>query len=609
MKQFKYKFQTYIAFFYDFSMAILAFHLSWHLRYDHPRPHNYVTLVLSVAFIQQISFIFNGLYKGIWRFSSTPDLLRVIKGVSIGILLSMGSLFIYSRLQDIPRSIFLIDWFILIVALGSGRFAYRLWKDSRLVNPNGLRTLIVGAGSAGDKLFREIKSNPKVNANVVGFIDDDQSKIKRTIQGLPIFGSTNDLLQVIDKFKIEKIILAIPSASNAEVKRIFDICSQSAVELQTLPSMSQILDGKIELSLLRKIRPEDLLGRESVTLDVAKLGSMLNNKKILVTGAGGSIGSELVEQIAKFSPEILILFDISELFLFNLENKLKEKFPNLNFVSLIGDVKNIERLRNLFETYHPQVVFHAAAYKHVPLMEKNPVEAVMTNVGGTRNLCELSNIFKVEKIVFVSTDKAVNPTNVMGTTKRIAEMVCQNYQLKSTLTKYMVVRFGNVLGSNGSVIPRFKEQIERGGPVTVTHPEITRFFMSIPEASQLILQAASMGQGGEIFILEMGEPVKILELAEQMIKMAGLKPNEDIKIKFIGLRPGEKLYEELLATNEHSLPTTHQKVKVAGQRNLPINFEQRLEQLLLVHANTNEYELRTELKYLVPELHDPKTIF
>lgn len=593
----KHKWQTYIAFIYDVCIAFLAFYSSWQLRGDHPKPVNYAFILIVITCVQAITFMSIGLYKGIWRFSSTPDLLRVIKGASIGVLLSMATLFLYSRLQDVPRTIFLIDWFILIVGLGSGRFAYRLWKDRRQFSSTGQRTLIIGAGEAGDKLLREIRSNSKINLQVVGFLDDDLSKVKKSLLGLPILDTTSNLRNVIDKFEIEKVILAIPSATGDEVKKIFDLCLKSNIELQTLPTLSQMLDGRIELSLLRKVRPEDLLGREAVNLDISKLGSMLNNKVILITGAGGSIGSELCEQIARFNPRLLILFDISEYFLYNLENNLREKFPKLNFYPIIGDVKNFHRLNDIFQKYMPQIVFHAAAYKHVPMMEKNPIEAVMTNIGGTKNICELCEKYHAERMVLVSTDKAVNPANVMGTTKRIAEMVCQHFQEHSTSTKFMVVRFGNVLGSNGSVIPRFREQIEKGGPVTVTHPEITRFFMSIPEACQLIIQASSMGNGGEIFILEMGTPVKIVDLAIQMIQMAGLVPHEDIKITYIGLRPGEKLYEELLATNENALPTTHTKVKVAWPRPLPANFNIQLNALF----TSSSENVSKELKDFVPE--------
>lgn len=577
---FNYKLQTYVAFFYDVIISAFAFHLAWLLRDDQYKPKNYIAFLIISVLVQSLSYITNGLYKGIWRFSSVPDLARMIKAITIGVVLSMAILFLYVRLENIPRSVFFIEWFILIVFLGGGRFAYRIFKDFNHKKNPGKKTLIIGAGEAGNQLLRELVTNNKLDISVVGFIDDNPRKINKTLQGYPILGAVEDIQKMILKYKIEKVILAIPSASNEEVKRIFQICVKSNIEVQTLPSLAEMLNEKIDLTNLRKIKPEDLLGREIVSLDDKEIGLMISNQVVLVTGAAGSIGSELVRQIANFCPKYLVLIDASEFNTYNLDYELKNNFPKLNFSANIGDIRNKARMKEIFLQFNPKLVFHAAAYKHVPLMEDNPAEAFSTNVLGTQNICELCLETNVHKMILVSTDKAVNPTNIMGASKRVAELLCLMNQKKSQTTKFIAVRFGNVLGSSGSVIPRFKDQIANGGPLTVTHPQITRYFMSISEASQLILQAGSMGTGSDIFILEMGQSVKILELAEQMIAMAGLKPHIDIPITYSGLRPGEKLFEELSGNDEIIEKTNHTKVFRVSNKEFPPNMEQTLLKLL-----------------------------
>jgi len=601
-------YRTYVAMLYDITAAIFSFTISVYLPFWVAHGSNYPnipypTILSLVLLVQMISFYRMGLYRGIWRFSSTPDLIRVIKGATLGVLASFLVVFLFNRLQNIPRSAFILDWFILLVTLGGGRFAYRIWKD----RPNyatGENVLIVGAGDAGAQLVREINQNPSVPFKVIGLIDDDPRKLGKSLHGINILGNVDSLPMILRKESVKKIFIAIPSASGKDVRKIMDACVGTEVEVQTLPVLSDLIHGKVELSLLRKLRPEDLLGRGPIVLDEGLVRNMLNDKVILVTGAGGSIGSEICTQVAKFAPKKLILFEQGELFLFELGNKLKELFPELELVQIIGDVRNLDSLDRAFSEYLPQVVFHAAAYKHVPLMEDNPFEAIETNIKGTKNVAECSHKFKTEKFVMISTDKAVNPTNIMGTTKRIAEMVCESMRtLKKSETKYITVRFGNVLGSHGSVIPLFKEQIEKGGPITVTHPEVNRFFMSIPEAAQLVLQASGLGESSEIFILDMGLPVKIIDLAKQMIQLAGLRPDIDIPIKIIGLRPGEKLYEEVLSCEETTKPTRHEKVKVASVRVLSNDFEKNLEHLFKIPKSSNRNEVRQILKILVPEFH------
>jgi len=602
-------YRTVVAMTYDQLMAAASFTFSIFLPFtivtgDLNPVKNFPFILIMVLAVKWLSFYRMGLYRGIWRFSSTPDLVQVIKGVTLGVLGSFIVVFLYNRLENVPRTSFIIDWFILVVTLGGGRFSYRIWKD-RPKNFEGTRVLVVGAGVAGVQLVREMGQNPAVNLTVVGFIDDDSRKKGKSLHGVNVIGKVSNLADIIQKESIQKVFIAIPSASSSDVRKIVQACQGENVEVQTLPALNDLLDGKVELSLLRKVRPEDLLGREPILLDQTGLGKMLSRKRVMVTGAGGSIGSELCHQIAKFGPELLILYEQSEFFLYELENKLQSRFPDLKLVCILGDIRNINRMEFAYKTCGPQVIFHAAAYKHVPMLESNPISAVNTNILGTHIVANLAHQYNAEKFVMISTDKAVNPTNVMGTTKRVAEMICQNIQLeKSSQTKFITVRFGNVLGSHGSVIPRFKEQIEQGGPVTVTHPEINRYFMSIPEASQLVLQAASMGKGGEIYVLDMGEPIKILDLAKQMIQLAGMRPYEDIDIQIIGLRPGEKLYEELLADEESTIATSHPKVRVANMRPLKETFSDDLKKITLLESNSSTKSIRDYLKKLVPEYKD-----
>lgn len=601
--------KTYLVFLADFIIATIAIYTSFYIRigsFDFiafSKSSFHISIFLMII-VQSISFFKMGLYKGIWRYSSTPDLLRLIKGVSLAVILSFISSFFYNRLDDIYRTVFFIDWLLLIVLLGGIRFAYRIWRDqfARSIAQNYRdKVIIVGAGDGGEKLFREMKNSANFDVNVVAFIDDDLGKRNKSLHGTPIMGGVSDISQVVEQTQANSIFIAIPSATDKQFRRIIKECENTKLEIKTLPNMKDILNKSEDSVKLRDVRPEDLLGREEVQLDKETLGSMIANKTVLVTGAGGSIGSELCRQIANFEPKQLILFEVTEFFLYSLEMQLTNMFPHLNIVTIIGDVRNITRVDQIFQDYRPDVVFHAAAYKHVPMMEKNPQEAINTNIHGTKIVAEAANKYHADRFVLISTDKAVNPTNIMGTTKRIAEMVVQSIQNISDHTKFMVVRFGNVLGSSGSVIPLFKKQIKEGGPVTVTHPEITRYFMSIPEAAQLVIQAGSIGKGGEIFVLEMGEPFKISNLAKQLITLAGLRVGDDIEIKYSGLRPGEKLYEELLADQESTLPTSHPKVRIAKARSVNPNFCNYLTKINQIKKEDSLEQIVSLLQEAVPE--------
>ncbi len=547
-------------------------------------PVPYLPKVLLITFaVQLLSFWAAGLYRGIWRFSSTQDLLRIFKGASGGVVLSLCGLFLLDRLTNIPRSLFAIYWFILVVGLGGGRFIYRLWRDRQQTRTQAgprINVLIAGAGSAGERLLRDIQLNPQLGLQVVGFVDDDSRKLNMSIHGVKILGTTADLPRLTDKLSAQQLFIAIPSAIGADLDRILRICDKAPLEIKTLPRVDDILMGKIEVSLLRNLSLDDLLGRAPVELDSDDISEMVQGRSVLVTGAGGSIGSELCRQLARFTPSRLVLFESCEFFLYEKEMELREAFPGLDIVPVIGDVRDRNRVEHAFSNHRPDLVFHAAAYKHVPMMERNPSEAVRTNVLGTRNVVETAEKFGARKFVLISTDKAVNPTNIMGATKRIAEMICENMVTHGARTQFITVRFGNVIGSNGSVVPLFKRQIERGGPVTVTHPEITRYFMSISEASKLVLQAASMGIGGEVFVLDMGRPIKIVDLVDRLIQLAGLVKDKDIKVEFTGLRAGEKLHEEMFQSGEEFARTGHAKVFRAKNRAVDLLFEKRVDDLI-----------------------------
>ncbi|MFA6121216.1 MAG: nucleoside-diphosphate sugar epimerase/dehydratase [Sideroxydans sp.] len=594
-----------LAVLHDLAAAALAWTCAYLLRFNFelsPQIVEEVWLTLAwVIPLQVIVFWQFGLYHGIWRYASINDLRRIFWAVAFaaGVI---PLLFWMLRLNVIlPRSVLVIYPTLLILLMGSGRLIYRLWKEQALfadIKLHGEPVLVLGAGDVAFNLAKDLARNPLWR--VVGFLDDDKQKIGNVLNGIRVLGGLEALAQIAQSLGVDKAIIAMPSASHKQRKRAIDLCNAAGIKALTVPSFDDLMSGQVRLSQLREVELDDLLGRDPVQLDDAGLHQQLAGKVILVTGAGGSIGSELCRQIARFSPAKLVLYESGEFALYNVEQELGEEFPQLDAVYLAGDVRDDVRLNQVFGAHLPNVVFHAAAYKHVPLMERdNAWQAVRNNVFGTWRVASCAQRHGVEKFVLISTDKAVNPTNVMGATKRMAEIICQGLQ-RADGTRFVIVRFGNVLGSNGSVIPKFREQIAKGGPITVTHPEITRYFMSIPEAAQLVMQAGYMGKGGEIFVLDMGEPVKIADLAKDLIRLSGMA-EDDIKIEFTGLRTGEKLYEELLADDESTLQTHHPKLRIAQAR--AVSREElghMLEWIGSDEACADE-SVRRQLKCWVPE--------
>ena len=554
-----------------------------------------------VMIIQVSVFRFFNLYRGVWRFSSLPDLIRITKSILVGIVFIAISLFLYNRLQGVPRAVIPLYFFLLLMLLCVPRFLYRFWKDEYMQERDGKRSLIVGAGSAGEMLVRDLQGEGGADYLPVAFADDDNDKRKRDIRGLRVLGPVDEIPHFIARLQIEAVLIAIPSASDREMRRIIEICEKCNIPFQTLPSVTELLSGPVSRGNLRDVSIEDILGRDPIHLDWSAIRESLNGKCILVTGGGGSIGSELCKQLAGAKPAKLIIFDQSEFNLYKIDSGLSKSFPELKHHAVLGDVTDRLSVRRLIREFKPDVIFHAAAYKHVPLLEKQVREAVHNNVIGTKTLAEEAITAGIRRFVLISTDKAVNPTNVMGATKRAAEILCQNLNDPDG-THFTTVRFGNVLDSAGSVVPLFREQIKSGGPVTVTDPDISRYFMTIPEACQLIMQAATVGQGGEVFVLDMGEPIKISYLAEQMIRLSGKRPGEEITIEYVGLRPGEKLYEELFHEQERPKDTGYEKLLLAQARKYDKSaWEEHINELAQSCRNSDGKDPLEILKSLVPE--------
>ena len=570
MKKWPFSFRSALALMHDIAVAIIAWYGAFLLRFNFNIPIEQITLmkktIIVVFIVEAITFIFFGLYRGTWRFASLTDLKRILASTLISSLILVSMLFVMNTESNVPRSILILNPILLILMMSGSRIIYRAFKEHQMYGVNlkqGKPVFIIGAGVTAISLIRDLSQSPEWQ--VIGILDNDKSMHGRELLGLKVFGSIELLSKMVERFKFRHVIIALPSASHEEKRFILNLANKLKLEILTVPAIDDLMSGRLNVSQIRRVHVEDLLGRESVELDNSGLENLITDKVIMVTGAAGSIGSELSRQILKFKPRLLICFDLSEYALYQLEQSFIPDQIQVNILYIVGDVKNELRLRNLITQYQPSLVFHAAAYKHVPMMENdNVAEAISNNVLGTYQVAKNCLDLGVEKFILVSTDKAVNPTNVMGATKRLAEMICQGLQQKDA-TRFVIVRFGNVLASSGSVIPKFRTQIAAGGPVTVTHPDITRYFMSIPEAAQLVMQAGLMGKGGEIFVLDMGEPVKIVDLARDMIKLSGFQENE-IDIKFTGLRPGEKLFEELIANGERSMPTKHKKVRVAKAR-------------------------------------------
>ena len=595
---------------HDATMAALTWCFAYWLRFNFDIPPYFLagmkqTLTWIVP-LQAVVFYFCGLYRGLWRYASVPDLQRIafgalVAGCAVPILLQFLQLGVV-----VPRSVLLLQPILLVATMGGSRLAYRMWKEHAhygAVRGRGKPVLVLGAGDAAAPVVKGLDRSGEWQ--VVGLLDDSRSKHGHLLQGVRVLGPLDRLGRYAAELGVEHAVIAMPSASLAERRRAIDLCAQAGVAVLTMPTVEDLVSGKVTLSQIRRVAVEDLLGRESVVLDSAGVRALLAGRVVLVTGAGGSIGAELCRQIATYRPGLLVLFELSEFALYRIEQELAESHPDIPLLAVAGDVKNAARVDQVIRRWKPAVLFHAAAYKHVPLMEQNNAwEAVQNNVLGTAVLARSAVEHEVGTFVLVSTDKAVNPVNVMGASKRLAEMVCQSLQGASS-TRFAMVRFGNVLGSAGSVIPRFQEQIARGGPVTVTHPEIVRYFMSIPEAVRLVLQAAAMGSGGEIFVMDMGEPVKIVDLARDMIRLSGFS-TDDIKIEFTSLRPGEKLFEELLADDEQTLPTPHPKLRVARAREVGAGFLEGVLAWLRQPAIQDDQEVRVGLKRWVPE-YEPAT--
>jgi FlaA1/EpsC-like NDP-sugar epimerase len=593
------------AFTHDMVAAALAWCLAYLLRFNLEIPAYFLSGMLrTLAWLvplQAVVFWRLGLYRGMWRYASLPDLQRIVLAVAVSVMGVAVVLVLLQAWELVPRSVLLSYPFLLVVIMGGSRLAYRAWKEHRLYglsHRQGRPVLMLGAGDTAVTLLKELERGQEWQ--VVGLLDDDPGTHGRLLLNVKVLGAIDRLPEFARELGVGHAIIAMPSATHTVRRRATGICISAGVKVMTVPSFDDLVSGKVTVSSIREIELDDLLGRDPVALDSAGLSGLLRDRTIMVSGAGGSIGSELCRQIARFAPRKLVFFELNEFALYSLEQEFQQHLPGLPVVCAIGDVKDPARVAQLMHEHQPDVVFHAAAYKHVPLMESGNVwQAALNNVGGTCVMARAAAAQGVRRFVLISTDKAVNPTSVMGATKRLAEMVCLAHQQRTSTTQFVMVRFGNVLGSAGSVIPKFREQIARGGPVTVTHPEISRYFMSIPEASQLVLQSALMGTGGEIFVLDMGESVKIVDLARELIRLSGF-PEDEIRIVFTGLRPGEKLREELLAQDERTVATRHPKLRIAQARSVPEGF---LEDIAawLAEPSPDEVEIRRSLRRWVPE--------
>jgi FlaA1/EpsC-like NDP-sugar epimerase len=591
---------------HDFTMAAIAWQGSWWLRFNLDIPDSYWEVCLYtiplILLVQGLAFWRFKLYKGLWQFASLPDLWNIFRAAFIGALSITLVLFISIRLEGVPRSILILYPVLLIFLLGGSRLGYRFWKDhSFKLNAAtiGQKVLIVGAGSAGEMLVREMLREGSYKP--IGFIDDNPNIKNSELHGIPIIGRVEDIPAIHQRYEIDNIVIAVPTATDEQMQRIVSSCESTGVPIHTLPKLQDMVSSQVVLNELREVSIEDLLGREKVELDWGIIQQGITDKIVLVSGGGGSIGSELCHQIARLKPTGLIIYEHSEFNLYNIQMDLNKTYPDVALYAVLGNICDRNNVEQVMKKYKPDILFHAAAYKHVPLLQDQLRIAAQNNIFGTKNMAELAIKYDCEKFVFISTDKAVNPANVLGASKRIAEMYCE-WMNQQGATKFITVRFGNVLGSAGSVVPLFRKQIKQGGPVTVTDPEITRFFMTIREACQLILQSSAMGNGGEIFVLDMGEPIKIYYLAEQMIKLSGRIPNKDIKITYTGLRPGEKLYEELFYANENRKETEHLKILLASHPEIDWqNLEIHIAKLEEAVANFDDEIISKLLGQLVPE--------
>ncbi|MBV9147819.1 MAG: polysaccharide biosynthesis protein [Acidobacteria bacterium] len=585
-------------------LVIVTYYLSFLLRFDFSPGHSERQLLIRtlplIVFVKLGIFYLFGLVRGWWRYVGMSDLADITKAAGLSSAILYPFIESAFRGTGYPRSVLAIDLALTILAMGGARFAVRAYTEHAQSSAIREPALIVGAGQAGSAIVRELKHNPALRFRPIGFVDDDRSKRGIRIHGIVVLGDTADLPKLIGQHEVKCVLIAIPSATGTQVEAIIRKCRECKVEFKILPSLTERFHETASVKELRSLNVEDLLGRTPVLLDNETIRKRLENKTLLVTGAAGSIGSEIVRQAARHNPRTLVLFERSENDLFRVCSELDDRFPSLHYVPVIGDILDVGTLRDTFALHRPNSVFHAAAYKHVPMMEQNCFQAVVNNIFGTYNVALVARQFNVEDFVMLSSDKAVNPTNIMGVTKRVAELILLGLQHENT--RFVAVRFGNVLGSNGSVLPIFQQQVARGGPVTVTHPDAKRYFMTIPEAVQLVLQASTMGRGGEIFILDMGEPIRIQDLARNVIKLSGLEPGVDVPIVFTGLRPGEKLVEELLTEGEGITRTWHEKIRVLSSAE--VSFEQIrqwLDSLSALVEAKNMHGLVSKLAEIVPE--------
>lgn len=582
-----------------------------------------IQTLLPIMILVKLSFLFYfKAYKGMYRYASLSDLWQLFKALVLSGLVIVFILLFTQRFHGFSRAVFIIDGGVSFLFLGGFRLLIRIvyqWKETRhsknqlALNPvysgDIQPVFIIGAGSTGEKILREISGNPRLRLNVLGFLDDDAQKQRRSIHNVPVLGKIDDLPRLAPRYEVRQALIAVPSATGKQIRHMVNICKNARVQFKTLPGYAELIDGKVTIKELRDVNYRDLLRREPVRLDVPEIRQYLMNKRVMVTGAGGSIGSELCRQITRFHPESLILFDASEPNLYSIEMEMRHRVGYLKYRTVLGSMQDEHLVDRILRQYRPHVIFHAAAYKHVPMLERNPWQAVINNVIGGKVIMEQAVRHKVGHFVMVSTDKAVRPTNVMGTSKRICELLTNAFIGNGT--KMMTVRFGNVVNSAGSVVPLFREQIERGGPLTITHPEVTRFFMTIPEASQLVLQSAALGKGGEIFILDMGTPIRIDDMARDLIRLSGKQPDEDIEIVYTGLREGEKLYEELITEGEGIVATSHEKIMVLksqdywnGKKDQENYSRWLFEQIAELEKTALKYDgcaIRLKMKEIVPE--------
>ncbi|HEY8011129.1 MAG TPA: nucleoside-diphosphate sugar epimerase/dehydratase [Rudaea sp.] len=591
---------------HDLAMVWLAWIATNLMRYSFapnlPPPFWFSPETGIVVLVQGLVLWWTGLYKGLWRFASLPDLWNILRAGVLGALGIAVALFLYNRLDTVPRGVLVVYPALLVVFLGVPRLVYRYWKDSRFDLARGIpakRVLVLGAGRAGETLIRELAHENRYRP--VGMLDDNTALRGAKVHGVPVLGTLEQLPDRAREVAAEMLLIAMPSASNAQMQRVVELCEATNIAFRTVPRLQDVVAGRMGFNQLKEVAIEDLLGRDPVQLDWTAIRTGLSGARVLVTGGGGSIGAELCRQVARLGVESLSVLELSEYNLYKIEQELTQEFPDLLFNAVLGDCGDAAVCERVFGQARPQIVFHAAAFKHVPLLQTQVREAFRNNVLGTQTAAQAADRFGVGSFVLISTDKAVNPTSVMGACKRAAEIFCQNFAAKSS-TRFITVRFGNVLDSAGSVVPLFREQIRNGGPVTVTHPQISRYFMTIPEACQLILQASVLGQGGEIFALDMGEPVRIAYLAEQMIRLANKVPGRDVHIVYTGLRPGEKLFEELFHSQESYRSTSHAKIFLAQPRGM--SWELLNAQLTKAAQAVREYDeetLRRCLTSLLPE--------